>query len=471
MTTTISPIGGNALVRHRASAPTVLPAIGQRGDDAARHLQASRARSSSLGATQRSIQATLARCEQVRASSADLGQRWDSMKQRFSDVLNRCLDDMRPADLADMMAGGRTPQRRPARKVPPLPTWTCAHCGVRGNRSIRGCMACNKPPPPTTVQGAAQPMGDVAGACAALRCVRNQGGGLILLTGAGMSVCSGVPVFRGADGSMSPDFLRFLGAYNAARKRAGLPEADDWFTFSVPQMFMPETAREAWAYWRWRVLRAAVQPASDYGHLARLAAWFGDERVFVQTSNCDGLHTERPGSEQALLEIHGSLSRVQCSGAVRGASASMRPCTEQTWPVDDAFLARLRAEPDWVPMCPACGACCLRPNVMIFGDGTFVSSVLEQQRQRMRAFEDSLTSPEQRNWVVLEVGAGTVVPSIRCAAEELGEQGSGGLIRVNPSRQECEAMQKRTTQVEGKYWPLVARSTEALAAIAKGLCA
>ena len=393
------------------------------------------------------------------------------MKQRFSDVLNRCLDDMRPADLADMMAGGRTPQRRPARKVPPLPTWMCAHCGVRGNRSIRGCMACNKPPPPTTVQGAAQPMGDVAGACAALRCVRNQGGGLILLTGAGMSVCSGVPVFRGADGSMSPDFLRFLGAYNAARKRAGLPEADDWFTFSVPQMFMPETAREAWAYWRWRVLRAAVQPASDYGHLARLAAWFGDERVFVQTSNCDGLHTERPGSEQALLEIHGSLSRVQCSGAVRGASASMRPCTEQTWPVDDAFLARLRAEPDWVPMCPACGACCLRPNVMIFGDGTFVSSVLEQQRQRMRAFEDSLTSPEQRNWVVLEVGAGTVVPSIRCAAEELGEQGSGGLIRVNPSRQECEAMQKRTTQVEGKYWPLVARSTEALAAIAKGLCA
>ena len=97
------------------------------------------------------------------------------MKQQFSDVLNRCLDDMRPADLADMMAGGRTPQRRPARKVPPLPTWTCAHCGVRGNRSIRGCMACNKPPPPTTVQGAAQPMGDVAGACAALRCVRNQG--------------------------------------------------------------------------------------------------------------------------------------------------------------------------------------------------------------------------------------------------------------------------------------------------------
>ena len=75
--------------------------------------------------------------------------------------------------------------------------------------------------------------GDLAGACAALRRVHAAGGGLFVLTGAGMSVSSGVPVFRAADGSMSPDFLRFLGDFNAARRRAGLPEADDWFSFSV----------------------------------------------------------------------------------------------------------------------------------------------------------------------------------------------------------------------------------------------
>ena len=113
-------------------------------------------------------------------------------------------------------------------------------------------------------------VGDVAGACAALRRVHAGGGGLFVLTGAGMSVSSGVPVFRAADGTMSPDFLRFLGDFNAARRRAGLPEADDWFSFSVPEMFRAATAAEAWAYWRWRILRALVAPAADYAQLDRL---------------------------------------------------------------------------------------------------------------------------------------------------------------------------------------------------------
>ena len=30
---------------------------------------------------------------------------------------------------------------------------------------------------------------------------------------------------------MSAEFLRFLGDYNAARRRHGLPEAEDWFDF------------------------------------------------------------------------------------------------------------------------------------------------------------------------------------------------------------------------------------------------
>mmetsp|Transcript_56690 Transcript_56690/g.157881 ORF Transcript_56690/g.157881 Transcript_56690/m.157881 type:complete len:91 (+) Transcript_56690:72-344(+) len=86
---------------------------------------------------------------------------------------------------------------------------------------------------------------NLAAAAAAIEKVRRNGGGLFIMTGAGMSVASGVPVFRGSDGSMSPDFLRFLAGYNAARKRAGLPEVDDWFGFSVPEMFARDTAKEA----------------------------------------------------------------------------------------------------------------------------------------------------------------------------------------------------------------------------------
>jgi hypothetical protein len=49
-----------------------------------------------------------------------------------------------------------------------------------------------------------------------------------------MSVSSGVPVFRNADGTMSSDFTEHLQSFNDARQRHGLRRAKDWFDFSVP---------------------------------------------------------------------------------------------------------------------------------------------------------------------------------------------------------------------------------------------
>ena len=97
-----------------------------------------------------------------------------------------------------------------------------------------------------------------------------------------MSVSSGVPVFRGADGSMSAEFLRFLEDFNCARTRHGLEPVDDWSEFSVAEMFQKETEKEAWAYWRWRTLRALVTPAKDYHQLMQIIECFGSERCFVE---------------------------------------------------------------------------------------------------------------------------------------------------------------------------------------------
>lgn len=321
---------------------------------------------------------------------------------------------------------------------------------------------------------------NVTGACAALARAQASGGGLLVLTGAGMSVSSGVPVFRASDGTMSPDFLRFLGDYNTARKSAGLDEADDWFSFSVPEMFKSETAKQAWAYWRWRILRAKVTPGEDYQQLSRLIDFFGAERVFVQTSNCDGLHTSAGVSSEAIYEIHGSLSRVQCS----------EQCCNEMWPVDDSFVDTLRQNPEYVPMCPKCTEACLRPNVMIFGDYALVSDELANQKKRLDEFKARFrASSEQQskdlNLVVLEVGAGTVVSSIRSLAESAAAQGQG-LVRVNPSEAECAEMESfhgesllrgGKTAGEGaaggdeapRYWPLAMRSNEALSALCDGL--
>lgn len=319
----------------------------------------------------------------------------------------------------------------------------------------------------STKKAAQQPFQtNVQAASERIREVKENGGGLLVLTGAGMSVASGVPVFRNSDGSMSPDFLRFLDDFNKARADAKLPRCDDWFDFSRPEMFAAETAKEAWAYWRWRALRALVKPAQDYTLLQHLTDYFGPEHVFVKTSNCDMLHVKAGVHPDSVLEIHGSLGRVQCS----------KPCMNTLYTVEEDFLQRLRDEPDWVPMCPACKKHCLRPNVMIFGDGQLVEDALEQQESNFSKFENKFTLRGEKqkvlghNWVVLEIGAGTVVPSIRCEGEDCGSSGQG-LVRVNPSQAECEELEISGSHndLSGKYFPLVARSNEALGALCCGL--
>ena len=296
-------------------------------------------------------------------------------------------------------------------------------------------------------------------ACKALKQARDEGCGLLVLTGAGMSVSSKVPVFRSADGSMSPEFLAFLKDYNVARERHGLPQVEDWFQFSVPEMFQEETAKEAWAYWRWRIVRARVEPGLDYHHLSRIMNAFcisGTENSFIITSNCDGLHLQRDYNgvgvdESRIQEIHGSLSRLQCSV----------PCCQDLWPVDAKFIDRLEKEPDWVPMCPECKTSCLRPNVMIFGDDALVCTVLHEQHRNKADFQRRHPGG---NWIVLEIGAGVVVASIRYKAERLASQGKG-LVRINPSQNECDEME--TVQLEeDKYFPIVATSSQALERIA-----
>eukprot|EP00729_Bicosta_minor_P005388 gene5388-4616_t len=163
---------------------------------------------------------------------------------------------------------------------------------------------------------------NVGKAARALSKLKAGGGKLFILTGAGMSVQSGVPVFRMSDGSMSPDFLKFLGDFNLARRKAGLAEADDWFSFSVPEMFEKATEKEAWAYWRWRILRADVEPSQDYVQLMRIANWFGKGNYFITTSNCDQLHVKAGAPAESLYEIHGTVSKVQCANQ----------CCDDLWP-------------------------------------------------------------------------------------------------------------------------------------------
>jgi NAD-dependent deacetylase len=149
-----------------------------------------------------------------------------------------------------------------------------------------------------------------------------------VLTGAGVSVASGVPTFRGPDGL----WRRFR------------PEE-----LATPQAF----ARDPELVWQWydwrRGLIAACRP--NRAHLV-LAAWSRHFPHFTLiTQNVDGLH--EAALTRHLVCLHGSIWDVKCD---RPCAAGAKPWRDDRVPIGERL-----------PRCPHCGSL-LRPAVVWFGE-------------------------------------------------------------------------------------------------------
>ncbi len=75
-----------------------------------------------------------------------------------------------------------------------------------------------------------------------------------------------------------------------------------------------------------------------------------------------------------------------------------------------------------MPRCPRCGAVA-RPNILMFGDWGRVGLPYEKQQQRLAAWLSSVSK-----LVVVEVGAGIALPTVRRFSERFSAQ---RLIRIN----------------------------------------
>jgi NAD-dependent deacetylase len=147
---------------------------------------------------------------------------------------------------------------------------------------------------------------------------------LLVLTGAGISVESGLRAFRGADGLWE-----------------GQPIDD----VATPEGFGRDPDR-VWAFYSGlRHKASGVEPNAAHLALAACEERLG-ERFLLTTQNIDGLH-QRAGSRR-VFELHGSLWRTRCWGCDRPAFPD-------------------RSEPMQTPTCDRCGAW-LRPDIVWFGE-------------------------------------------------------------------------------------------------------
>jgi NAD-dependent SIR2 family protein deacetylase len=231
---------------------------------------------------------------------------------------------------------------------------------------------------------------------------------LVICAGAGMGVDSGLPDFRGDEG--------FWHAYPLAAK-LGLSFAD----LANPAWFDRDPAL-AWGFYghRFELYRTTVPHAG----FAILRQWADrmPRGCFVFTSNVDG-HFQKAGfAEEGMVEGHGSLQHLQCS----------KPCCAATWPTPEGTqfavdVATLRAGAE-LPRCPMCGGLA-RPNVLMFGDGAWNPGRMAAQQIRFRLWLRQLT---RGKLLVVEVGAGTAISTVRQTAEQLAEAAGTPLVRINP---------------------------------------
>ena len=228
---------------------------------------------------------------------------------------------------------------------------------------------------------------------------------LVITAGAGMGVDSGLPDFRGDQG--------FWKAY-PPYERLGINFVDA----ANPAHFDRDPAF-GWGFYGHRTnLYRNTAPHDGFG---MLRGWIERFRLdhFVVTSNVDGQFQKAGFEESRILEVHGSIHHLQCTG----------PCSLAIWdnqetiPVDESTM-RARS----IPACIRCGAVA-RPNILMFGDYGWISDRTTRQQQR---FDTFLARNRGLRLVVVEMGAGTAIPTIRYLTERLGNHEQGVSIRINP---------------------------------------
>ncbi|MFD4630186.1 NAD-dependent protein deacetylase [Streptomyces sp. NPDC058284] len=186
-------------------------------------------------------------------------------------------------------------------------------------------------------------------------------GGVVVLSGAGLSTESGIPDYRGEHGSL---------------RRNHVPMTFQEFTGSA------HARRRYWARSQlgWRAM-ARARPNTGHRAVAALAA--AGLVTGVITQNVDGL--QQAAGARGVQELHGSLSRVVClacgqvtdraelDGRLREANprfeaVAARHRAARVNPDGDVELPQEAVRAFQVVACAACGTGVLKPDVVFFGE-------------------------------------------------------------------------------------------------------
>lgn len=229
---------------------------------------------------------------------------------------------------------------------------------------------------------------------------------LIILAGAGMSVDSGLPDYRGDEG---------LWKEHPFIKEHGM----SFVEMASPQLFESDPAF-AWRFYGER--QQMCRDTKPHHGYELLKKWGQTKKLgyFAFTSNVDGHFLFAGYPSDRVAECHGNLHYNQCC----------EPCHDQIWlDVPDKWQREQVGGEQPIFYCPECSGVA-RPNVMMFGDWDWIREPTEEQTGQFDAWTRTLQAAGARVAIV-EIGAGTALPAIRQQTDSLLSTLGGRLIRIN----------------------------------------
>jgi len=232
---------------------------------------------------------------------------------------------------------------------------------------------------------------------------------LLITAGAGMGVDSGLPDFRGNEG--------FWKAYPPMAK-LGI----SFIEMANPTWFDDDPTL-AWGFYGHRLnLYRRTAPHRGFTQLLEI----GRQKrggYFVFTSNVDGQFQKAGFAEEQVEECHGSIHHLQCT----------HPCSAGIWDARDERVAvdedTFRAK-EPLPRCKHCSGMA-RPNVLMFGDWSWISTRTDSQSGRRSAWLKGILEARLR-LAIVELGAGEAVATVRRQSEYIAGVYGATLIRINP---------------------------------------
>lgn len=216
---------------------------------------------------------------------------------------------------------------------------------------------------------------------------------VIITAGAGMGIDSGLPDFR---------------------KPNGLWNNEEFKELAQPSIFTsyPE---KAWGFYGHRLnMYKKTIPHEGY---QMLLDYVKDKDYFIFTSNVDGQFQKAGFDNEKITEAHGNIHYLQCTGCSREIF--------NEYPLEIEVDAQMQTSS--YPLCEECGSV-LRPNILMFNDHDFNRSRVHDQQGRMFQFIDKI---KVKKIVIIEVGAGTDVPSVRSFSETIRQLPNSFLYRIN----------------------------------------